>query len=533
MNFDVNTFHMKTLHKTTILILFFVFQQFSMPALWCTAQGTNTWKKALFTDSGRSEKVKATAAIADNLFRQFRESHHMPGLVYGVVIDGKLVYSGGSGYSNLEQKIRADRFSLFRIASMSKSFTAMAILQLRDAGKLSLDDPVSKYIPEMQGVALPTSDSPEITIRHLLTHGAGFPEDNPWGDRQLADTDEELIQMIREGISFSNAPGVAYEYSNLGFAILGQVVQRVSGMDFRKYMRENIFKPLGMNETVYEFENAREEGLAHGYNWLDHSYVNIPLEHHGAFGAMGGLITSIEDFSKYVALHLSAWPPRNGVEAGPLKRSSLREMHHPWRIDQLNTNYHYADGRECPIVTAYGYGLRWMEDCDGRRFIGHSGGLPGFGSNWTMMPGYGLAVMSFDNRTYGSTSGINMTVLDTIIKTAGLQPCALPASDILKNRKNKLVEILPDWEGAEHSGLFAENFFMDYRLKDLVKQSKALFKETGRIIRVDSLTAINQLRGIFIIEGEKKNIRVFFSLTPEKEPKIQQLVMKLVEKKAM
>ncbi len=414
---------------------------------------------------------------------------------------------------------------------MSKSFTALAILQLRDAGKLNLDDPASKYLPEMRKLTYLTSDAPEITIRHLLTHGAGFPEDNPWGDRQLADSDEELMQLIEEGVSFSNVAGVAYEYSNLGFALLGQIVQKVSGMEFQEYTTQNIFRPLGMNATVWEYEKAPIENLAFGYQWIDESYVNIPLEHHGSFGPMGGLITSIEDFTNYMALHLSAWPPRSNEDTGPLKRSSLREMHHPWRFAELMADFRYWKGRECPSVRAYAYGLGWMQDCDEKVYVSHSGGLPGFGSNWTMMPNYGLAVMSFDNRTYGSTSSINLAVLDTIVTLAGLKSRTLPASDILEKRKNEFVKILPDWDGAKSSGLFAEDFFMDYRLEDVIKRTRELYEEAGEITNVGPMMPMNQLRGTFILEGEKKNIEVFFTLTPEKEPLIQQATLRAVEKR--
>jgi CubicO group peptidase (beta-lactamase class C family) len=488
------------------------------------------YKPTVFTASDRAERVRATAPAVEAIFKNFIESRHTPGFVYGVVLDGELIYSGSFGYANLEQKIPAHTSSLFRIASMSKSFTALAILQLRDAGKLNLDDPASKYLPEMKKLKTLTTDAPEITIRHLLTHGAGFPEDNPWGDRQLADSDDELGQFIGNGVSFSNVPGVAYEYSNLGFALLGQIVQKVSGMEFQQYTAANIFKPLGMNATVWEYENAPEKNLALGYNWIDSSHVNIPLEHHGSFGAMGGLITSIEDFTKYVALHLSAWPPRSGEDAGPLKRSSLREMHHPWRFDALLANYRYPNGRECPAASAYAYGLRWFRDCDGKVYLGHSGGLPGFGSNWTMMPDYGLAVMSFDNITYGGAATANVAVLDTIVTLAKLEPRALPVSDVLEQRKNELVKILPDWKGAESSGLFAENFFMDNRMKDLVKRTRELYEEAGKIKDAGRMTPLNQLRGTFILEGEKKNLHVFFTLTPEKTPLIQQVRMRAVEK---
>src|SRR5207237_1085641 len=101
------------------------------------------------------------------------------------------------GFRDLAVKAPADADTVFRIASMTKSFTAMSILKLRDEGKLSLDDLAERYVPEMKALAYPTSDSPRITIRHLLSHAEGFPEDNPWGDRQLADSDEQLSQMLR------------------------------------------------------------------------------------------------------------------------------------------------------------------------------------------------------------------------------------------------------------------------------------------------------------------------------------------------
>jgi len=481
-----------------------------------------------FADADRAEKVRATAAAAETKFREYAERQHMPGFAYGVIVDGELVYSGGFGLANVAAGIPASSSTLFRIASMSKSITAVAILQLRDAGKLRLDDPLSLYVPEAAGLRLLTTDAPEITIRHLLSHSAGFPEDNPWGDRQLADTDEELRGLIQGGVSFSNVPGIEYEYSNLGFALLGQVVEVASGMSFQDYTRTHIFEPLGMSSTVWEYEDVPPDRLALGYAWIDGDWARVPLEHDGAFGAMGGLITSIDDFAKYVAFQLAAWPPRSDPDTGPLKRSSLREMQQPWRFAGVMADFRYPNGRECPSARAYAYGLRWMEDCEGRDLIGHSGGLPGFGSNWTMMPQYGIAVMSFDNITYGGTNVLNTGVLDGIIASADLKPRGLPPSDVLKARKAQLLALLPDWEGAQETGVFAENFFLDNRLVDLVRESRELFEQAGPIVGVGEIHAQNQLRGTFVIDGEKADIEVFFTLTPEREPLIQQVTMRRV-----
>ena len=478
------------------------------------------------TSSARIKNIEASLPVIDKLFSSYARQNHFPGLVYGLIVDGKLMHTGNIGYSNISQKKLADSKSAFRIASMTKSFTAMAILKLRDEGKIKLDDLVYLYIPEMKGQEYLTTDAAEITIRNLLTHGAGFPEDNPWGDRQLAKTDDELIAMIKKGISFSNNPGLKYEYSNMGFAMLGYIIKKVSGLSYETYITKNILEPLGMTHTYWEYSKVPANELAHGYRWLNDQWVEQPLLHDGAYGAMGGMITSIEDFGKYVSLHLSAWPPRNDEEKGPIKRSSLREMQFPWNISVLNAQYKYPGGRACPIVSAYGYGLRWIKDCEGRIDIGHSGGLPGFGSNWKILPDYGIGIISFSNLTYASASLINTQVLDTLIAMAKLQPHRLPASAILNQRKNELIHLLPEWKNPEETHIFAENFFLDYFPDSLRKEAVSIFNKAGKIIHVEELLPENNLRGSFIMEGEKSDIEINFTMTPENPPLIQEYHIK-------
>jgi CubicO group peptidase (beta-lactamase class C family) len=416
---------------------------------------------------------------------------------------------------------------------MSKSFTAMAILKLRDAGKLNLDDPAYLYIPELKTLKYPTADAPHITIRHLLSHSAGFPEDNPWGDRQLADTDKDLMEFIGKQITFSNPPGIAYEYSNLGFALLGKIITKVSGMRYQDYIKQNIWQPLGMTTSTWEYADVAPDKLAHGYRWLNNKWNEETLLHDtkdGSWGAMGSMISSIDEFSNYMALHLAAWPPGNAIDDGPIKRSSIREMQHPWRMIGINQNFAFPNGRICPVSAAYCFGLNWMKDCDGKTYIAHSGGLPGFGSQWRIMPEYGIGVVSFANRTYSPMTFINLKVLDTIIKMAGLLPMHLPASNILEQRKSELVKLLPNWDNAEKSGLFAENFFPDYPMDTLKKYAKDLYAKAGKIISVKEVKPENQLRGSFIIEGEKIDIEVYFTLSPENPPLIQEYHIREVAK---
>jgi CubicO group peptidase (beta-lactamase class C family) len=277
-----------------------------------------------------------------------------------------------------------------------------------------------------------------------------------------------------------------------------------------------------MTHTVYEYANAPAAQLAHGYRWLNGQWVEQPLLHNGVWGAMGGMITTMEDFSKYMALQLSAWPPRSDKDTGPLKRSSLREMQQPWNFAALNAGYVYPSGRSCPVATAYAFGLRWQKDCEGRVAVGHSGGLPGFGSNWQILPDYGIGVVCFSNVTYAPTTYINNQVLDTLIRLAELTPRKQQASSILEQRKAQLVPLLTAWQKAPASGIFAENFFLDYSPDSVQKEAAALFEKAGKILRVGELVPENGLRGSFVLEGEKAALEVSFTLTPENPPLIQE-----------
>ncbi|QRR00349.1 serine hydrolase domain-containing protein [Dyadobacter sandarakinus] len=480
----------------------------------CLAQGT---------PGDRAEEVRALLPVIDKMYRDYAAQQHLPAVAYGIVLDGKLLLSGATGYSEIAGSVKAGTKSLFRIASMSKSVTAMGILALRNEGKLRLDDPAYLYIPELKNMPLLTSDAPAITVRHLLTHAAGFPEDNPWGDRQLDTRDEELIALIRKGISSSNVPGVAYEYANLGYAMLGKIISNVSGKPYQQYIDDTIFKPLGMNNTIWEYSKAPKALLAHGYRYEDDMWKEEELLHDGTYGAMGGLITSIEDFSKYVIFHLSAWPASSAPEHGPVRRSDVREMQMPWNFNNLNAAYKYPGGRPCAMVSAYGYGLRWSRDCEGRTGIGHTGGLPGFGSQWQILPDYGIGIIAYANRTYAGMATINTAVLDTIIALTGLKPTPIGVSAILTKRKDELTRMLPDWKNAEQSGIFAENFFPDRSINHRRQELDVLLAKVGHITGSTEMFAENQLRGTFLLKCERGDVRVYFTLSPENPALIQQL----------
>ncbi|HEV2480936.1 MAG TPA: serine hydrolase [Puia sp.] len=474
--------------------------------------------------------------VVDKLFAAYAAKNYFPGMVYGIVAGGQLVYTGSTGYADVVHSVPATAQTDFRIASMTKSFISVAILQLRDAGKIRLDDPASRYVPELAGQKGPASDAPAITIRELLTHSAGFPEDNPWGDRQLADSDAQLLALIRKGLSFSNSPGIGYEYSNTGFAILAHILQVITGETYEHYVTAHILKPLGMVHTYFEYGDVPPAALAHGYRRIGGEWVEQPMLHTGIYGAMGGMITTIEDFAKYEAFQLAAWPSRSGKEEGPLRRSSCREMQQPWVFNNLNAGFSYpgdgghsGGGAACPLVSAYGYGIRWARDCKGKTMVGHTGGLPGFGSNWMILPDYGIGVICFANLTYAGTSAIDMAVLDTLVTLARLRPRLPVVSPILLQRQKELVALLPDFSGATSSPIFAMNFWQDYFVDSLRAEARALFARVGKIVRVGEMRPENNLRGSFLLEGERGALEVRFTLTPENPAKIQEYHIRFVD----
>lgn len=472
----------------------------------------------------KQSKIQLSIKAIENTCLNNYKKHNIPGAAFGIIADGTLIYTNYFGAADLKQEHKVDSETVFRIASMTKSFTALAILQLRDAGKLQLDKPAYTYFPLLKNLQYPTSDAPHITIRDLLTHSAGFPEDNPWGDRQLAKTDAEFLQLLQKQISFSTTPQTNYEYSNLGYAILGKIISNVSGKPYQQYIKENIWKPLNMKNTFWEYNKVPTKNLAKGYKHYNGNWIEEALLHdapNGSWGAMGAMLTTISDFSKYIALHQQAYT--NSTSSSVLKNSSLREMHQPWRLRNFNATAKKANGKTCGFVQGYGYGLVYQKDCNGVEWIGHAGGLPGFGSQWRFLPQYGIAIVAFGNRTYAPFTAINNILMDTLLSLSNLSTKLIEPSSILLQRQKELIEYLPHLQNGKLPKIFAENFFLDTPVEDFISLSKSKFLSLGKIKSVEKIVAENNLRGSFKVIGENGTLEIYFTLTPEKTPLIQQL----------
>jgi len=478
-----------------------------------------------FTDPARLTKLASGYAAVDSIFTGYAERSHIPGAVWAIVVDGKIAHMGMTGYRDVEAKAPVDSNSVFRIASMTKSFTTMAILKLRDEGKLRLDDPAERWVPELATLEYPTSDSPKITIRHLLSHSTGFPEDNPWGDQQLAVSEEEFSRMMRGGIPFSNAPGIAYEYSNYGFAILGRIITRASGVPYRRYIETNILRPLGMTSTTLEPASVPASRLAQGYRWEDEQWKREPQLPDGAFGAMGGMLTSLKDLSTYVGAFLAAWPPHDGPETAPIRRASLREMQQLQR-PAASTVTRAADGTLRLASGGYGFGLRVAANCDFAHIVSHTGGLPGFGSIMQWLPEHGVGIIVFGNRTYSGWTTPTLEAFNALLRTGGLRPRMPTPSPTLVARKEAVTRLVLDWNEALADSLAANNLFLD-RSRDRRKAEIARMTQQVGPCRVDPARGFdvveNALRGSWTLPCERGALRVSITLAPTMPPLVQYL----------
>ena len=476
---------------------------------------------ATFRDPDRLAKLTAAFPEVDRLMRDFVTRGNVPGAAWGIIVDGRVVHVAVHGLREVTTSAPVDTSTVFRIASMSKSFAALSILQLRDAGRLSLEDPAERYVPELRTLKYPTSDSPKITIRHLLSHSEGFPEDNPWGDQQLSATDAQLSAMIRKGIPFSTAPGTAYEYSNFGFAILGRIVANVSGMPYPRYLQQRILKPLGMTSTTLQASEVPASRLAHGYRRQDGQWLEEPQLPDGAFGPMGGMLTSIADLGRWVALMLDAFPPRDGVERYPVKRSSVREMQQVTRYNGA-TAVRNADGSLALSAGGYGYGLGIRQNCLFGVSVSHSGGLPGFGSQMRWLPELGVGIVALGSLTYTGWGTVIEQSLAAMARTGAMTPREPQPAPVLLHRREQVSRLVAQWSDPLADSLAAMNLYLD-ESKPRRQAALARLKETvGEDCRNEgAFVAENALRGRWRMRCARGDLRVTITLAPTEPATVQ------------
>jgi CubicO group peptidase (beta-lactamase class C family) len=468
--------------------------------------------------SSSSEIARAIPEI-DRIFADFHQSSHAPGLVYGIVADGRLVHMKSYGVQDLTAARRpVNPDSLFRIASMSKAFTALGILKLRDEGKLSLDALAETYVPELRRWRYPTKDSPRIRVRDLLNHTAGFVTDDPWGDRQQVISEAEFTRMLSDGVPFTRAPGLGFEYSNFGYALLGRIITNLSGLPYDQYIQRAIMRPLGMMSTGYEVRDWPLQRRAIGYRWENEAHAEEPTMRHGVFGAMGGVQTSANDYARWMAFLLSAWPARDAGAAAPVARSTVREMAFGSNFPRIRQRFGSSPSTQ---AAAYGMGLIAAQDNELGNTLSHGGGYPGYGSHMMLMTDHGVGIFVFTNRTYNGGAGAAWDAAVALHKAGALKGRAVPVSASLAAGYRAVGEMYRAGSVEPGRRLLAMNFLMDRTAENWAREFARIRGDLGQCRTDSPVTATGALSGSFRWTCDKGALEGNVLLAPTEPAGIQ------------
>lgn len=326
----------------------------------------------------------------DALMREYQGA--VPGASVLVVRDGEPVVRRAYGLANVEERIAATPATNYRLASVTKQFTAAAVLLLAEDGRLGLDDPIRSWLP-----SLPKAVEP-VTIRHLLTHTSGiidYEDVIPAGaSTQLRDAD--VLRLLESQDRTYFAPGSSYRYSNSAYALLALIVERASGQDFAPFLRERIFAPLGMRGTLaYEEGTSTVAHRAFGYTWSDNRWARTDQSLTSAVLGDGGIYSSIDDIARWdAALY----------DERLLHSESLRLAFTP------------ATQTDQPDVQ-YGFGWRITGET-----VWHSGETIGFRNVIVRYPRRRLTVVILTNRADPEPHRTALAIAELFLPTATAQP---------------------------------------------------------------------------------------------------------------
>lgn len=463
------------------------------------------------------------AQIDEQLTKQ-RDAGKIPGVAWGVIRDGDLVHTGGAGTIRDGEERPPDADTVYRIASMTKSFTAATILSLRDEGRLRLDDEVATHVPSLAGWRHPSADAPAITIRHLLTMSAGMPTDDPWGDRQQGLPLDAFAGLLAAGPTFAWPTGTQFDYSNLGYGILGRVVSAASGREYKDAVRERFLAPLGMADSAYEEDEVDAGRLAHGYIRREDALVREGTDPYGALASMGGLYSTVRDLARWVAFHLDAFPARSDPDGGPLRRSSRREMAQIQRAVQAERDAHPAHETPPAESAGYGFGLFLVSRTDVGLTVGHGGGYPGYGTMMTWHPSSGVGIVSAGNLRYAPLHELTRNLLIDLVRADDLPRRTIRLTPAAERHRETVMALLEHWDDATADAAFAMNMDLD-EPRDARRATVAkAVEQVGAPLRLDATrteASISAAHRRWWLRGERGWLQLALLVSPEPQPRIQ------------
>lgn len=448
--------------------------------------------------------------IVDRVMRDGRLEFAIPAMAYAVVRDQSVVHVGGLG------EPAPGPTSHFRIASMSKSVTAAVVLRLAEEGRLRLDDPAVEYLPWLATAGIPGGPA-RLTVFHLLTMAPGLPTDDPWGDRQEDLPINEFDRLVADGLSFCRPPGVEFEYSNLGYALLGRVVEQITGSAFIDVARDLVLCPVGMDSSTYRADAVPDRMVGHAP--VAGGLTPEPDVGPGAFSPMGGLWSTTWDITRWIRAMLRA-----DVSGSGLPRV-LAAMQVPQRFSHVERVS--IAGADRVRSSSYGYGLYVTDDVDLGRFVHHSGGYPGFGSHMRWHPASGWGIVGFGNRTYAPMVRLCDVALTEIVAsdTDRGDPAPQPWRQTVV-AMGVAEHLLTAWDDELFDRHAAMNLDLDQPRDERRQQWRDVAARLGRWQREpNSITHRSPAHARWKVTGTDGGAWLEVLMSPESPPRIQRLAI--------
>ena len=316
----------------------------------------------------------------------------IPGISMAVVYDQDIIWSKGFGYSNRDSRLPATPATLYSICSISKLFTSIGVMQLRDAGRLRLDDPIGRHL-DWFNVRDKFPDAPPVTIEGILTHSSGLPRESDHPYWSAPDFRFPTREQIMEGLSNQEELYPAfeyYQYSNLGLSLAGELVAAASRQPYHDYIRANILDPLGMNSTYTDIpvnEHGRRMAVGYGTKRRDGTRPAVPVFEARGIAPAAGYASTVEDLAKFASWQFRVLHHRaNEVLTG----NTLREMQ---RVHWIDPDWEAKRG--------LGFGMWRVND---KTFVGHGGSCPGYQSHFNLDPTGKVAIVFMTNAAGVNTS---------------------------------------------------------------------------------------------------------------------------------
>lgn len=327
-----------------------------------------------------AERLKADVA-ADNV----------GGITAGVMLDGKLAWAQGFGYADRERKVPAGPETIYRIGSISKSFTAVALMQAVQRGDMSLDEPLEKYLPDARKLADPRSGAAPPTVRQFASHTAGIIREPALANAAagpIAEWENKVLASI-PATRFDTLPGARYAYSNIGFGVLGLTVSRAARVPFMKLVEDGIFRPLQMRSSTFIIDDRLRSNLAVGYANRRDGTINAdaPAREHDGRGYKvpnGGIYSTVGDLARFAAAMSGA---AGDVMLNEASRAEMMRVQTPGDANR-----------------GYGLGFSISSDADGRRTVGHGGSVAGYTAHLLFDPTARAGVILLRNYGQGATN---------------------------------------------------------------------------------------------------------------------------------